>query len=229
MSENGEVASIGRRILSWYIDYLFFAVVWVLLTYVTGPFVQSGDFLLSLVVFATLRGILGRILLPPGGLLLSIDEAGNVDPAIRDRESWLTILLGVLILLGGTKQLGRWTQIDAVWPYFGFIPSPVEHIVISIVVGLISLLAGGLILKLRRAGQILGILVSAVYLVSAVLSWQLWDDVVVRQIHARRAVQGLPVRPGEEEFMQALYPEALIAILVLVIVLLLIPTRRFAV
>jgi len=228
MTDNGKAASIGRRLLAWYIDYLFFAVAWVLLTYATGLFVDIPGFLLSLIIFLILRSVLGRFVVSPGSALLSIDGAGDVDRETLERESWLTLLLGVVILLSGTKQLVRWTQIEAVWPYFGFAPNPLEHVMISIVLGLLSIFAGCLILKLRRAGQLLGIFLSAVYLGSTVMSWQLWDDLVVQQIYARRAVQRLPVRAGEVEFMQALFPEALVVLAVLMIVLLLVPTRRFS-
>lgn len=221
-------ASIGRRILSWYVDYLFFAVAWVLLTYAVGAWIGIGDLLLSLIVFLILRGVLGQFFVTPGAALLSIDPEGNVDRATRDRESWLTLTLGVMILLSGTKELVRWTQVGEVWPFFGFVPDPVAHIAISLVLGLLSVVAGCLILKLRRAGQLLGILLGLVYLLSAVLSWHLWDDLVARQVHARRAVQGLPVRPGEVEFMQSLFPEIVIGLCVVTILLLLVPSRRFS-
>jgi len=221
-------ASRGRKILSWYVDYLFFAAAWTLLTYVTGELLRVGDFLLSLVAFFILRAIVGRFASTPGCMLLSIDDAGDVDPDIRSRESWLTMLLGVLFLLSGTKLLVRWTQIDAVWPYFGLVPEPAPHIAISVVFGVVTVAAGAMILKLMRAGQLLGIGVSAVHIVSAILSWPLWDGLVEKQVHARRALQGVPVRDGEVAFMQALFPEALIALSVFFIVLLLIPYRRFA-
>ena len=227
MSDMTRSASLGRKILSWFVDYLFFSVAWALLTFVTGQILQTGDFLLSLVVFVVLRGILGQIMPTPGRLLLSIDEAGDVDPGIKAHENWLTLTLGVVILLSGCKQLVRWTQIDAVWPYFGVIPGPTLHVAISVILGLASMIAGGLILKLRRAGQWLGLLLGMTYLVSAVLSWRLWDDLVAQQVHARRDAQGLAVRPGEVEFMQALFPEAYIALTAAIIVLLLVPTTRF--
>lgn len=227
MLEKRSTASTGRKILSWFVDYLFFAVAWTLLTYVSGQILRGGDFLFSLFVFFLLRGILGRFGSTPGRMLLSIDSAGDVDPIIKSRESWLTMLLGVLFLLSGTKLLVRWTQIDAVWPYFGDVPGPAMHVAISILLGLAAVAAGGLILKMTRAGQILGVLVCGVHIVSAVLSWSLWDGLVEKQVHARRAFQGGPVRPGEVEFMQALFPEALIALSVLLIVFLLFPTRRF--
>ena len=228
MSEDGVPASIGRRILSWYIDYLFFAVAWALLTYVVGSLIDIGGLLLSLIVFLILRGILGQFFVSPGSALLSIEPDGNVDRENRERESWLTLTLGVMILLSGTKELVRWTEIGQVWPFFGFVPDPVAHIVISLVLGLLSVLAGCLILKLQRAGQLLGIMLSLVYLASAILSWQLWDDVIARQVHARRAVQGLPVRAGEVEFIQSLFPEIVIGLCVVTILLLLVPTRRFS-
>jgi len=228
MSDTAVRASIRRRVLAWFIDYLLFAVAWALLAFAIDPVLSVGGFLLSLIVFLILRAILGYFIVSPGYALLSIDGDGDVDPEIKEGESWLTMTLGVLILLGGTKQLVRWTQIDAVWPYFGFVPGPVEHVVISVVFGVVSVVAGCLILKLRRLGQILGIAVGAAYLASAVLSWNLWDRLIADQVQARRAVQGLPVRAGEVEFMQALFPEVPIAVAAVMILLLLIPSRRFS-
>lgn len=226
--DDGIAASTGRKILSWIIDYFFYDIAWSLLIFITGPFVESGNFVLSLIVFVLLRGLLGQIAMTPGKFLLSIDEAGYVDEEIFDREGRLTILIGVLLIWSGTVSVWAWTLPGENWPQFGFVPDPVENMVLLIVGGVLSTLAGSLILKVQSTGHVLGLMIGGLSVLSTVMSWHLFEDFIVDYVYDRRAEQGLSMRDGEAEFLLALIPEGELVISLLLIGALLMTIRRFA-
>lgn len=77
-----------------------------------------------------MRAISGKYNDSVGNLFLGIDkDSGTVNPNIFERENWLTILLGVLLILEGTKQLVRWTQMVVSQPSFGFFPDDLTQII----------------------------------------------------------------------------------------------------
>jgi hypothetical protein len=58
------------------------------------------------------------------------------------------------------------------------------------------------------------------------MSWNQWDGIARDLLVRRRSFQGLPVRSGEVEFLQAILPEALIAFLLLTIVLMVLVRKK---
>ncbi len=52
--------------------------------------------------------------------------------------------------------------------------------------------------------------VALIHIISDALSWKLWDPVVEEIVIARKELQGIPVRDGEIEFMQSLFPEGML-------------------
>ncbi len=62
---------------------------------------------------------------------------------------------------------------------------------------------------------------------SAAVSWDLWDDWAARYVVARRAYEGLPVRPGEIESLQSMSPELVIIGMAFNGALILLLTKRF--
>ncbi|MCD6346199.1 MAG: hypothetical protein J7L96_02135 [Bacteroidales bacterium] len=146
---------------------------------------------------------------------------------IFQRENWLTILLGVLFIIEGTKQLVRWTQIFVPQPVFGFFPNDLTQIIIHIILGISSIIAGYWFLKLNIKGLFLGVSVALINIASDSLSWKLWNPVVEKMVVARRELQGLPVRDGEVEFMQSLFPEGMLVAAVLAIIAMLFTYKRF--
>ncbi|MFW2438666.1 MAG: hypothetical protein ACN4GR_04780 [Arenicellales bacterium] len=207
-----------RVFLSWYIDFLFFITLWELMSYFLG-LNNSLPFWVPYIFFITIRAMTGKYLGSVGHLFLSINrESNSVNPDIYDHENWLTVLLGVLFILEGTKQLVRWTDVWVPQPFFGFIPGDLVQIVIHLFLGMTSILAGYWFLKLNIKGLYLGISVAFIGLVSDILSWNLWDPVVKQMVIARKEVQGRPVKEGEIEMMQALLPEGIVALTILVII-----------
>lgn len=211
-------ASKKRLVLAWYIDFLLFMALWGLLSYFIG-LDSSIPFWAPYLAFVIIRTVATRLIGSIGYSFLSIDKDSLcVNPGLLGRENWLSMLLGVLLILEGTKQLVRWTQIFVSQPAFGFFPDDGTQILIHIVTGGLCILAGYWFLKLDIRGFITGIGVALINLISDGLSWGLWDPVVEKMLMARKELQGLPVREGELEFMQSLMPEGLIAAALVMII-----------
>ncbi|NJA07567.1 hypothetical protein HC024_17795 [Methylococcaceae bacterium WWC4] len=221
-------ASKKRLLLSWYIDFLFFMTLWELLAYYLG-LGASIPFWVSYLLFVVMRAISRKFIGSIGYLFLGIDnETKLVNKNIYDGENWLTIVLGVLLILEGTKRLVRWTQVFVSQPIFGFIPDDTTQIIIHVLLGGSSILAGYWFLRLNIKGFYLAVSVAIVNIASDALSWSLWDPIVEKMVIARREFQGLPVRDGEIEFMQSLFPESMLLAATLAVIAMLFTYKRFA-
>jgi len=215
-----------RLFLLWYIDFLFFMTFWGLLSYFID-LVAKLPFWMPYLLFVVIRAISGKYIGSIGYLFLGIDkESKTVHPKLFERENWITILLGVLLIMEGTKQLVRWTQIFVPQPVFGFFPNDLTQVIMHIFLGIFSILAGYWFLKLNIKGLYLGVSVALLNIVSDALSWNLWDPVVENMVIARRELQGLPVRDGEIEFMKLLLPEGMLAAACLAIIMMLLTYKR---
>ena len=227
MEPNKYPVSKKRLLLSWYIDFLFFMTLWGLLSYVF-KLEESVHFWVSCVLFVIIRAYLGKRVGSIGYLFLGIEkESKSVRSSIFERENWLTILLGVLFILEGTKQLVRWTQMFVPEPIFGFFPDDATQVLIHIAFGVSSIIAGYWFLRLDIKGLYLGIATALIHAFSDALSWELWDPVVEKMVIARRDIQGIPVRDGEVAFMQSLFPEGQLLAAVLAIIAMLFTVNRF--
>lgn len=201
--------------------------LWGLLSYFLGM-EAAIPFWAPYLLFVVIRAISGKYIGSIGYIFLSINkEAKTVSTAIFERENWLTILLGVLLILEGTKQLVRWTQMFVSQPIFGFFPDDITQILVHVFLGVSSILAGYWFLRLNIKGFYLALSVAIVNIASDALSWNLWDPVVEKMVIARRELQGLPVRDGEIEFMQSLFPEGMLLAASLAIVAMLFTYKRF--
>lgn len=211
-------ASRKRLLLSWYIDFLFFMTLWGLLAYFM-KFEDKAPFWLPYVAFVVIRATTARFIGSIGYSFLGIDKNSlAVSQYIKERESWLTILLGVFFILEGTKQLVRWTQLFVPQPAFGFFPSEPVQIALHVLLGVVGILAGYWFLKLDYKGLLAGMALSLASLVSAVLSWQLWDPVIEQMLIKRREYEGRAIREGEIEMMQAMMPEGIVVIALVTLV-----------
>ena len=228
MEENNiNQASKKRLLLSWYIDFLFFMTLWGLLSFFV-KLEESVPFWAPYAAFLVIRAATTKYIGSIGYSFLSIDKNGlSVSDNILRKENWLSILLGVLLILEGTKQLVRWTQMFVSQPAFGFFPDEATQIVIHLAFGALSILAGYWFLKLDIRGLFAGIGVALINLVSDGLSWNLWDPVVEQMVLKRREVQGLPVREGEVEMMQSLMPEGIVVIAIVSIIAIAITYPKF--
>ena len=205
-------ASRKRLLLSWYIDFLLFITVWELLSYFLN-IKDSVPFWAPYAAFLAVRTISYKNMGSIGSTFMSIDKDSMcVKEDIFKRENWLTILLGVLLILEGSKQLVRWTQAFVSQPAFGFFPDETTQIIIHLAFGSLSIVAGYWFL---------------ISLISALLSWELWGPVVEQMVITRREIQGLPVREGEIELMQSIMPQGSMIAIVVVIIAMVFSYKRF--
>jgi hypothetical protein len=228
-------ASRKRIFLALYFDYLVLSPVLIL-----GLYLSTGRFDIptwqELVVLLIYEAILYHVTDSPGFRLLSMRKAGRslhpegqlpvpvdtllVDGQIYFHERWQTMLVGTLYLAEGSKQMVRWSMWIPPLPFFGIPTNETSFAVYSIVLGGLLMYTGYMFLRLKRAGFWLGIGIAASIAVSTVLSWNQWDSIAKELLIRRRSFQGLPIRSGEVEFLQAILPEALLAFLVLTVVIL---------
>lgn len=227
MNDNIYYVSKKRLFLSWYIDFIFFMTLWGLLSYFLS-LDSTFPFWAPYLLFMIIRASYGKYISSIGYVFLGIDnESKTVKPNIFEQENWLTILLGVLFIGEGAKHLVRWTQMFVSQPFFGFFPDEITQVVIHIIFGAFFILAGYWFLKLNIKGLYLGVSVAILNIASDALSWNLWDPVVEKMTVARREVQGIPVREGEVEFMQALFPEGMLVAGGIAIIAMLFTYKRF--
>ncbi len=178
--------------------------------------------------FIAVRTISYKYMGSIGSIFMSIDRNNLcVKGDVFNRENWLTILLGVLLVLEGTKQLVRWMQTFVAQPAFGFFPDESTQIIIHLVFGCLLVVAGYWFLKLDIRGLMVGMVVGLLSITSDLLSWELWGPVVEQMVITRREVQGLPVREGEIEIMQSLMPLGSVIAVVVVVVAMAFSYRRF--
>lgn len=166
-------ASIPRRCLAIFLDLLMFSAVWHFCRVALGVDVI---WFAMLPLFAVTRVVLGYMANTPGRALLSVDRGGEVDSEIKEGESWLTILMGVVFLWGGLSLETMWLDAPVPFPQFGFQPSPGLEAAICASWGAINILVGLLIFKLNRAGLVLGVTSSLLWVVSYFTSLDLMPD-----------------------------------------------------
>lgn len=212
------IASRKRLLLAVYLDYLLFGAPWAIVIWWLSAIVPAlgrEPWYLKLLFFAALETMALRLVAwSPGYALLGITpltpSTGRpvyaVDPRVKAGECWWTMAFGVLLILDGAKSISRWTLWSPPAPFFGIQPGPVSSAVVSIGLGALGLAVGAAALRLSPHLLSLGIAQTAIFSLSSLLSWSLWPAWIRDYIIARRAYQGGDVRPGEIEFMTALYP-----------------------
>jgi hypothetical protein len=219
-----------RQILAVYIDYLVFTAFYQPVAWAIRSSVAADSWLVALAVFAVLRTLSWLLrLTSPGNWALGIHagQVAAVDPHILERERWWTVTAGTLLVLEGSKNLVRWTQGLPVEPLLG--PASPQWAATALIslLGALNVTAGLLILRTRWSGAMVGIGVLVVEVAAAVVhrdEFRRWaGDAVI----ARRALQGLPVRDGEVEFMQMVFTTALPAMIAVGVFWLLAVAMRF--
>ena len=232
MSQQLIPASRKRVLLALYLDYVVLSPVLAL-----GLDLSTGQFEVptwqELIVLSIYEAILYHVTDSPGFRLLSIRKAPRsmvddsqvpiaggtllVDPNIYLHEHWQTILIGLLFVAEGAKQLVRWAMWTPPLPLFGIATNQTTFAAYSMVLGSLLILTGYMFLQVKRAAFWLGTTLAALMATSTVMAWNQWDGIARELLFRRRSFQGLPVLSGEVEFLQAILPEALVAFLVVTI------------
>jgi hypothetical protein len=220
-------ATIKRQLLAWYIDFLFASVLAFFLTY----FLQAQSWLsgYGFYIPAVLLVVLGRIApkFSIGQEFLSIDANGFVDSGLVERGSFWLMFLATVLVLDGTKQLVRWADFSS-WPVLGQQPQGIYQVAIAALLGSLSICAGYWVFKLDRRGFWLTLALLTFWMLSILMSWSLMNELIAQRTTERRALQGLPVRAGEIEFMQLVTTPGLLGVGLILFALLFWQRSRFA-
>ncbi len=221
-------ASRKRKVLSWYLDIIFFLTLWGLIVHFFSPD-NKIPIWIPTIIFLIIKIVIQKYFFPfgIGNLILSINSDDEVDTTIHYRETWITMLIGVVLINSGLKSMVRWTQIYVETPFMGGIPDYLFQIFINLIFGILTVTAGYMFFKMIKSGIWLGIILNIIEIISSLMSWELWDEVVVKMVMERRKFQGLSVREGEIEFMQKLIPEGTILFAFILIILMLFSLKRF--
>jgi hypothetical protein len=242
-------ASRKRRLLAVYLDFIIFGVAWAFVRmalYALLPELRALDLPLRILAFALVEAILYKLFSwSPGNWLLSVQyvdmrvllrdymrkpgkKAAIVDAEVKQGESWLTLLTGVMLMNEGLKSIVRWTMWTPAVPLFGYETGPELSAVCLMAMGFVECSIAFLIFKLRKFAFLTSMVYFSGVLASVALSWNLWDPWVEEMVYRRRAYQGIPVREGEVEFMQTMTPELFLTAIALYVILLFLIRKRLS-
>lgn len=241
MSELIIPASRKRVLLALYLDYLVLSPILAL-----GLYLSTGQFEVptwqELIVLSIYEALLYYVTDSPGFRFLSIRKIPRsmvgrgevpiaegtlvVDPHIYVHEHWQTILIGLLFVAEGSKQIVRWAMWIPPLPIFGIATNQTTFAAYSMILGSLLILTGYMFLQVKRAAFWLGTTIAALMAVSTAMSWNQWDGIARELLIRRRSFQGLPVRSGEIAFLQAILPEALVAFLCVTILVMFLVRKK---
>lgn len=217
------------RLLALYIDFIVIGTFVTLGNYVAGLVADyipgiGNDWYVEIGVSAGLTALVRMLGLSLGEALLdyALDEA---DSEMR-RRLWPNLVLGTFLMLDGLKLMVRWSQVDVAVPVFGMIETTALKVAVLVAMGAVSVVAGAMLLAFRPMARIAAAGSLALSALSLALSWPVLDEAIGRVQVARREAQGLPIREGEIESMQAMLPFLSVGMLAVCIVLLLLSRER---
>lgn len=204
-----------RRLLGVALDFFLLSVPYAYLLYLLGPGTRAtlppGA---GLVLFGIVELVLLQLLRwSPGywalGISIPADDAPTVDPRQLERESAVTILIAVLLLRSGIDGLNQWTFDEvAPAPYFGLDLGGGASFSITVVLGVLAIVAGLLVLRTDVRGVWIGAAFVGISLLSVVLGdWALWQSWAESDFIGRRTAQGRPVSEDDlRRFVSMLRP-----------------------
>ena len=219
------------RLLALYIDFIVIGTFVALGNYAVG--VATGyvpgignDWYVEIGVSAGLTALARMLGLSLGEALLdyALDEADSE----QRRRLWPNLALGTFLMLDGLKLMVRWSQLDMAVPVFGMVETTAAKVVILVAMGLVAVVAGALLLAFNPGARLAASASLALAAISLAISWPVLREAIGRIQVARREAQGLPIREGEIEAMQAMLPVLSAGMLAICIVLLLLCRERAA-
>ena len=157
MSEQIIPASRKRVLLALYLDYLVLSPILAL-----GLYLSTGQFEVptwqELLVLSIYEAILYHVTDSPGFRFLSIRKIPRsmvgrgevpiavdtlvVDPQVYLHEHWQTILIGLLFVAEGSKQIVRWAMWIPPLPIFGIATNQTIFAAYSMILGSLLILTG---------------------------------------------------------------------------------------
>lgn len=225
------VASKKRRLLAVYVDYLVFAAVVAPLLWIAGRAGYDVHWAVVFFAFVVVEAAGTKwARSTPGAWALSITERDGthtVAAPIKQTERWWTMLIGVGMILSGTKSMVRFTEGLPPLPVFGP-ENELGAFAITTLVGVGTLVAGVLILKCRVAGPLLGLGIGALQSGMIALAWDQLEDWGFRRVAIQRELQGRPAPTGDQvAALWGLFQTGMIVTLLVGVVLLGLAYVRF--
>lgn len=194
-------------LLGLYVDFIFVGTIVALGSFFAsrtfGHFAGTGmAWYAEIGVGVALTGLARALGLSVGKPLL----AWAADQAEREAglRLWPNLVLGTLLVLDGLKMMVRWSQLDATTPLFGLVETGPLKIVLLVATGAATVAAGSMLLAFAPRARLAAVAVLALLTASFATSWPVMDRAIALVVKARREAQGVPVREGEIEAMQAM-------------------------
>lgn len=185
-------ATQGRIILAWIIDLMVLSVplyyLKLLLPFKEDPLWELASFI---GVFVLLRMVIHAVVGAPGYHCLAIDFDGSVNQDVKQRETLLTVIVGILFIAAGSIWLKRWHYDETVYPVFGMLLPQTTYAGVAIIWGLFDMMLGLFILNMTRLGFYLALVGAALALTSALASWSQMDAFVARMLLDEASARGL--------------------------------------
>lgn len=217
------------RLLALYIDFIVIGTFVTLGNYAFGVAMGyipgiGNHWYVEIGVSAGLTALARMLGLSLGEALLeyALDEADFQ----RRGRLWPNLVLGTFLMLDGLKLMVRWSQLDVAVPVFGLVETTTLKVIILVAMGLVSVVAGAMLLAFQPMSRLAAAGSLALSALSLAMSWPVLEEAIERVQVARREAQGLPIREGEIESMQAMLPFLSVGLLAVGIVLLLLSRQR---
>lgn len=203
-------ASRKRLLLAVYLDFILFSAVIGLLDYFFIP--EGTPFYAKFAVFLVIEALLMAKFQTFGKWCLGVyrfrDPSSQLEGQnvlfvrrdVKSQETFLTIFVGVLLLLDGLKGVVRWTEEFVPFPFFGFEMSLGLYITYEIVFGLLFVFAGIYVLKLTQKGWWLAVALLSFNLSLAVFQGETLTTYFKAKQEIRRQNRGQP--PGDPRVEQ---------------------------
>ena len=156
----------------------------------------------GLVVFAFVEfALLQFVRKSPGywmlGIRAPLGSSPRVDPAWPIRESVATMVVGVLLCMGGASGLTSWTVSAPPTPYFGLPLGAVSSTVLTLLFAAAMTAAGVLILRLDLRGVWIGAGAMALMLLAVLLGWENWPAWIQAELERQLAADSDAAQPGD--------------------------------
>lgn len=217
-----------RRLLALYIDFLVFTAVYQPIEWMIHSTEPAPNWVIALAIFAVLRLIAWVLrLVLPGDWALGIQSQPAMVLDQDHRERWWTMAAGTLLVLEGSKNLVRWTEGLPAEPLLGVATTQWMATLAISALGALNVLAGLLILRTRWTGAAIGVGVLSAELLAAVVHREGFREWAAQAVVARRALQGIPVREGEIQMLQAFITSVLPVAMAIGVIWLLAVVLRF--
>ena len=209
-------ASRLRRALGLYIDYLLFSSVLTLLALAASawwPALGVPGLPVQVALFLALEAaLLYGLRWTPAFALLGIHyrAAGprlpQVEPGLAAAETRWTLLLGVLLLMDGSKTLVRWGLWQPPQPVFGWVPDATVDAVLAVASGAVMVVIGIGVLRARSALAWAGCAFYLLLLLSELLSMELRAAWAEAELVARHAWLDRPLADDRIAFARQWVP-----------------------